>query len=245
MAEREDMEDQDVYEEPPELDLMLLRAQPARIVRRSLSEQAAEAIKERILSLDFPPGTRLVVDALAEDLGVSRTPVREGLKSLVSQGIVTYDGNSYVVTTYSRQDVEDLFAIRRALEALAAYQAAQRMSKKALRELRALCEEGRRHIDEEDTEFLISMDMRFHEMIAEGSGNPRLIRLLENLREQSWLIRRWGFLPKLVEYVEMVTVAEHLAIVDKLEARDSESASRLMEEHLRQGEQRTLEWLGL
>ncbi|MBC7294664.1 MAG: GntR family transcriptional regulator, partial [Thermoleophilia bacterium] len=79
---------------------MLLREAPARIIRQSLSQQAGEAIKKRILSLDLPPGTRLVVDTLAEELGVSRTPVREALRELVSQGLVTYDGNSYTVTRY-------------------------------------------------------------------------------------------------------------------------------------------------
>lgn len=235
----------DESEERPRLDLMLLRSQPARIVRQSLSEQAAEAIKSRILSLDLSPGTRLVVDTLADELGVSRTPVREGLKQLVSHGIVTYDGNTYAVTTYSRQDVEDIFTIRRALEALAASQAAQRMSTENLRGLRELCEEGRRRLAEEDTEFLITVDVRFHEMIAAGSGNERLIRLLDELREQTWLIRRWGFLPKLVEYVESVTVEEHLAIVESLEAGDSEQSAKLMQEHLQRGEHRTLEWLGL
>jgi DNA-binding GntR family transcriptional regulator len=244
MEEGREFMDDDVHERP-RLDLILLRSQPARIVRQSLSEQAAEAIKARILSLDLPPGTRLVVDALAEELGVSRTPVREGLKQLVSHGIVTYDGNTYAVTSYSRQDVEDIFLIRRALEALAAQQAAQRMPANALRELRAICEEGRRRIDEQDTEFLITVDVRFHEMIATGSGNQRLIHLLDQLREQSWLIRRWGFLPKLVEYVEAVTLEEHLAIVERLEAGDSEQSGKLMQEHLLRGEQRTLEWLGL
>lgn len=235
----------DEQRETPRLDLMLLRAQPARIVRQSLSEQAADAIKARILSLDLAPGTRLVVDALAEELGVSRTPVREGMKQLVAQGIVTYDGNTYAVTTYARQDVEDIFAIRRALEALAAYQAAQRMPARTVADLRALCEAGRQRIADGDTEFLVSMDVRFHEMIAEASGNGRLVRLLGGLREQAWLIRRWGFLPKLVEYVETVTVEEHLAIIDRLEAGDSEASARLMEEHLLRGEHRTLEWLGL
>jgi len=235
----------DDSQERPQLDLMLLRSQPARIVRQSLSEQAAEAIKARILSLDLPPGTRLVVDALAEELGVSRTPVRAGLKQLVSHGVVTYDGNTYAVTTYSRQDVEDIFMIRRSLEALAASQAAQRMPAEDLRALRKLCEEGRRRLAEGDTEFLITVDLRFHEMISSGSGNERLIKLLDQLREQSWLIRRWGFLPKLVEYVESVTVEEHLAIVERLEAGDSEQSAKLMQEHLLRGEHRTLEWLGL
>ena len=244
MVEGKDLVDEDLHESS-HVDLAVFRAGPARIVRQSLSDQAANAIKSRILSLDFPPGMRLVVDSLAEELGVSRTPVREGLKILVSQGIVAYDGNSYAVTTYSRRDVEDLFAIRRALEALAASQAAQRMPASLPRELRSLCEELRHLIEVEDTESLITMDQRFHEMIAGGSGNDRLIRLLNNLREQSWLIRRWGFLPKLVEFVETVTVAEHLAIIDRLEARDSEGSARLMEEHLLRGEQRTLEWLGL
>jgi len=237
--------DDEFLEERPRLDLMLLRAGPARIVRQNLSEQAAAAIRQRIFSLDLPPGTRLVIDDLADALGVSRTPVREGLRQLVAEGLVTYDGNSYVVTSYSRRDIVDLFAIRQALEVLAAAQAAERMPMEAIASLRAALEQGRSHIAAGDAEFMIALDRHFHTAIAEGTQNSRLKPLLDSLQEQSWLIRRWGFLPKLVEFVETITVEEHLAIVDRLAARDAEGAARLMEEHLRKGQQRTLEWLRL
>ena len=235
----------ETYEDRPRLDVMLLRAGPARIVRQSLSEQAAQAVRARIYALQLPPGTRLVIDDLAAELGVSRTPVREGLRQLVAEGLVTYDGNSYVVTTYSRHDIIDLFAIRQALEVLAASQAAERMPAEAIRDLRARCEEGRTRIAAGDAEYLITLDMDFHNGIAEGTQNGRLKSLLASLQEQAWLIRRWGFLPKLIEFVETITVAEHLAVLDRLLARDSAGAARLMEEHLRLGQQRTLKWLKL
>jgi DNA-binding GntR family transcriptional regulator len=241
----DEWDEEELREEPPPLELMLLREAPTHLIRQSLSQQAGEAIKRRILSLDLPPGTRLVVDVLAEEMGVSRTPVREALRELVSQGLVTYDGNSYTVTRYTRRDVEEIFAIRRALEVLAARQAAERISPQALQELRALCEEGVRRLRERDAKFLVEMDSRFHEIIAEQSGNTRLQSMLASLRDQAWLIRRWGFMNRLAEYVETVTVAEHLAILERLEAHDPDGAAALMEEHLLRGEQRTLEWLGL
>jgi len=237
--------DDEIYEERPRLDLMLLRAGPARIVRQNLSDQAAQAIRERIFSLQLPPSTRLVIDDLADALGVSRTPVREGLRELVSEGLVTYDGNSYAVTTYSRRDIVDMFAIRQALEVLSASQAAERMPAEAIAELRARCEEGRQRIAAGDTEYLITLDMDFHATIAAGTQNVRLKTLLGSLQEQVWLIRRWGFLPKLVEFVETITVEEHLAVLDRLAARDSQKAGELMLEHLRKGQQRTLDWLKL
>ena len=237
--------DDDAYDERLRLDLLLLRAGPARIGRQSLSQQAAEAIKARIFSLDLPPGSRLVIDDLASTLGVSRTPVREGLRELISEGLVTYDGNTYAVTTFTRPQIEDLFAIRRVLEALAASQAAQRMSPGAVEELRALVQQGANRIAAGDTEFLISSDMRFHGDIAAGANNPRLRQLLGSLREQSWMIRRWGFLKRLAEPVETATVEEHLAILERLAGHDGAGAAALMEEHLRKGERRTLEWLGL
>jgi DNA-binding GntR family transcriptional regulator len=185
----DEWDEEELREEPPPLELMLLREAPTRLIRQSLSQQAGEAIKRRILSLDLPPGTRLVVDVLAEEMGVSRTPVREALRELVSQGLVTYDGNSYTVTRYTRRDVEEIFAIRRALEVLAARQAAERISPQALQELRALCEEGVRRLRERDAKFLVEMDSRFHEIIAEQSGNTRLQSMLASLRDQAWLIR--------------------------------------------------------
>jgi len=119
------------------------------------------------------------------------------------------------------------------------------MPAEAIRDLRQRCEEGRARIAAGDAEYLITLDMDFHNGIAEGTQNARLKSLLGSLQEQAWLIRRWGFLPKLIEFVEFVTVEEHLAVLDRLNARDSAGAARLMEEHLRKGQQRTLEWLKL
>ncbi len=213
----------------------------SRIQRISLSQQVIDRIKEQILNLDLPPGSRLVVDTLAEELGVSRTPVREGLKELTVRGLITYDGKSYVVTTYVRQDIEELFTLRRTLEIVAASSAALKINKENTETLRRLLKESDEFYRQKDTEELISSDIRFHEYIAAWSENRRLGQLLDVLQDQTWHVRRWLFLPELVEYVESRTIDEHSKILKCIENHDCEGAGNLMDEHLRRGEQRTLE----
>lgn len=214
-----------------------------RIKRQSLSSQAAIAIKSRILSGEIPPGTRLMVDILAEKLGVSRTPIREGLNKLIAQGLVSYDGNSYMVTSYTRKDIEELFPIRRSLEELAVRQAALHISAQKLDEMRHLFKDAKKQIKAKDADFLISIDKKFHEMISESANNNRLRKLLDNLREQIWLIRNLIFSSKMDTNIETPTLEEHRAIFKHLEAGDPDGAAKVMELHLLRGEKRYLEKL--
>jgi DNA-binding GntR family transcriptional regulator len=211
-------------------------AKTERIVRRSLSEQVAEKLKTRILSIALAPGTRLLTDVLAEELGVSRTPVREGLRELVKEGLVTYDGIRYAVKTFSRHDAEEILSIRRALEVLAARQAAGNITDAQLQELRSLQSQSEEKMKEGDIQSLVDIDFRFHEVIADASLNSRLRMLTNGLREQIFLSHRWSFDPQQL----WKTLAEHRRILQALFARDPERAGPAMEEHLERVAARTL-----
>ena len=211
-------------------------ARTDRIVRRSLSEQVAERLKVRILSLGLEPGRRLLTDALAEELGVSRTPVREGLKELVKEGLVTYDGKSYAVKTFSRRDAEEILSIRRALEVLAARQAGANITAGQLHELQGLQSQSEERLDKGDIQSLVEIDFRFHELIADASLNSRLRMLTTGLREQIFLSHRWSFDPGQLAR----TIAEHGGILRALLSRDPEMAAQAMSEHLERVAERTL-----
>jgi len=219
---------------------------PGILEKRTLSDQALKIIKERILIGNIPPGTKFVVDNLASEFGISRTPVREALSKLVSMGLVFFDGHSYVVASYSQRDVVELFAIRRTLEAMAIREASSHLTDKELYLFRLMCERTANHIKQKgrNEELMIKLDTEFHKLIYEGSNNIRLKNILYDIREKIWLIHRWGSIMKKVDYVETATIEEYLEFLRHLESRDAEKATRLLENHLLTGEQYALSCLG-
>ncbi|WP_319559057.1 GntR family transcriptional regulator [Marispirochaeta sp.] len=159
-----------------------------KVVRLSLSEQAESLIKERILALDFGPGERIVVDKLAEELGVSRTPIREGLRILVQQGLVNYNGISYSIFNPTKEDIEEIFIIHKALEPVAAELATNKISAERIADLRMLFSHNPPRDDEQS---LVEIDVHFHNAIVAGAGYWRLEQILSNMQSQFRLIRGW------------------------------------------------------
>jgi len=208
--------------------------------RLSLSDQATQLIKEKILSLKYLPGQRLVVDDLAEEINVSRTPVREGLKALVVQGLIQNEGKGYTVFKPTAREIINLFHIRRSLEALAAKQAASRMTEIEIKDLKNLYDDSVIIKSGENLFRLVEIDIQFHDMLISGAKNERLAQILNSIQEQCWLIREWGYGDNEVT-VEETTKIEHQKIIDLVAGRDAEGAAEAMETHLINGEKRTLE----
>jgi len=214
-----------------------------RIIRSSLSEQAAQHIKSWIFSLRLKPGERLIVDNLAEELAISRTPIREGLQKLVAEGFVMYDGKSYTVMKFSRCDIENLFEIRCALEVLATRQASVRRSDALVESLRNWYATWRTQQQESNIEFFTSQDRRFHQLIYEGAGNLKLQMLLDNLSEQCWWVIRLIYVPRFTAYKKHLSMEEHLAILNYIENRDANGAAHAMESHLHRSEVDMLQYV--
>ncbi len=214
-----------------------------KIIRHSLSEQAEILIREKILSLEYEPGERLVVDKLADDLEVSRTPVREALRNLAQQGLVNYDGKIYSLFFPISGDIEEIFTIRKALEPVAAELAVNRIAPEAIDELRLLLDQ---HTSREDDISLTEVDVHFHDVIVESAGNQRMKQILANMRYQFRLIRGWVAKRNRLEIsgkanvLEIDTINEHRKIFDSLIAHDPESAAAAMAEHLAKGRRRVL-----
>jgi DNA-binding GntR family transcriptional regulator len=217
-------------------ELILKKSQGHKINRISLSDQASQKMKSWILSLRVQPGERLIIDNLAEELGISRTPIREGLHRLVAEGLVQYDGKSYTITRFSRREVENLFEVRLALETLAAYQASERITPELLDQFWAWHAQCQEHQHDQDVEFLITHDMRFHQLIREAADNARLKDLLDNLHDQIWWVIRLIFSTKIAQYQELFLLREHLAILECINNHDAKGAARMMEKHIRRSE---------
>ena len=217
-----------------------------QIERISLSGQAINKLKERILTGQIPQGSQFIADDIAKEFGISRTPVRDALSKLASAGFLTYNGKGYVVASYTAKDIKELYAIRRTLEVFAIREAIANLTEDEISRYRLTYKRAEECIKEtgEDRNLIIKLDNDLHQLIYEGSKNVRMKIILEDIREKLWLIHKWGYVMRKIEYVESAKIEEFGAFLSSLESRDAEKAAHLMEQHLNSGEEFTLECLG-
>lgn len=198
--------------------------------RKSLSDSVYDALLENILSGALRAGGEISEVALADALQVSRTPVHQAVGRLLKDGLlVQLPPRKLVVARFQREDVEEIYEMRRLLEAEAAGRAAVGMSSDTLRRLRAEGDalEGESTSDAWAARAL-DFDQRFHDAIAEASGNRRLRADIARYRLLARAFcRLTGSRENLREALK-----EHLDILSRLEARDGKGAARLAAEHV-------------
>lgn len=206
---------------------------------KPLRELVLEAIREAIINGTLKPRERLMEIQLAEELGVSRTPVREALRKLELEGfIVMVPRKGAYVADLSFKDIADVFEIRAALEALAAGLAAERITDEELEEMERLLVEKAEAIAANDMEKLIEVDTKFHDAIYRASRNERLYAIINNLREQ---IQRFRTTSLAYPGRMKQSLDEHRGIVEALQARDIQLARNLAQEHIENAENSMLE----
>lgn len=192
-----------------------------------LRDQVRDVLLARVMSGEYPPGSRLVETRIAQELGVSQAPVREALRDLEQLGCVEYApfrGSS--VRALSVADLLEAFPVRSALEALGCRLAARRITDAQLERLSALIEKMRAAAEDPRAES--AADSEFHATIIEAAGNATLSRQWSQL------------LPHARTFISMTlpestpgSVAErHVPILDALRRRDPEAAAAAMEAHL-------------
>lgn len=197
---------------------------------KPLRELVFDALREAIIAGRLEPGQRLLENQLAEELGVSRTPVREAIRKLELEGfVVMVPRRGAYVASISLKDVTDVFEIRGALEGLAAQLAAERATDEEIEHMERHLVEIGRSVEQRDVVKLVELDTGFHELLYVASRNQRLGQILNLLREQ---IQR--FRTQTLAHPERMKVAleEHRRIVEALAMRDPELARRLAEEHI-------------
>jgi DNA-binding GntR family transcriptional regulator len=197
----------------------------------SLREKIFHKLRQDILDGRYKSGDSLVELKLAEEMGVSRTPVREAIRQLELEGLVTCIPNKGVfVEGISRQDIEDIYAIREALEGLAARWAIERMDREALKELENTCELMEFYTGKGDLDQVGKLNTQFHDLIFESTKSKPLKQVLsdfqyyiENIRLAS--LKTPGRAKR--------SLREHEAIVQAFKARDVAMGERVMVEHIR------------
>ena len=204
---------------------------------KPLREIVFESMREAIIGGVLKPGERLMEIQLAEEMGVSRTPVREAIRKLELEGLVVMiPRKGAYVAEVSLKDLANVFEIRAALEGLAASLAAERVTDDEVEKMERLLlyKEG----ENQTIEDIVITDTDFHAMVYNASRNERLVQMLENLREQ---IQRFRATSLAVPGRVRDAIEEHRAIVEALARHDMEGAKELAEGHIASAESVMLE----
>lgn len=196
---------------------------------KSLNELVHERLRTEILEGKLAPGTRMKQEQLTKRLGVSRTPIREALQRLETEGLVQFvRRSSAVVSGFSRRRIEEIFEVRALLEVYAAEGAAQNLNEKSLRRLRRLIEEMNHLHSRNQTGKLLEKNDEFHRAICEAAGNEVLLEMLG----QVWRdIKRLRFNYLYTQAGHEASTREHETMVDALESHDKELIRKTVRKH--------------
>ncbi len=206
---------------------------------KPLRELVLEAIRAAIINGTLQPRERLMEIQMAEELGVSRTPIREALRKLELEGfIVMVPRKGAYVADLSFKDIADVFEIRIALEGLAAGLAAERITDDELEEMERLIVGKQEAITSGDIDKLVEVDTKFHEMLYKTSRNERLAAIISNLREQ---IQRFRLTSLSFPGRNKESLQEHKQLIEAIQARDNQLARQLAQEHIENAENALIE----
>ncbi len=203
-----------------------------------LREVVCETLRDAIRRGVLKPGERLMEIQLAEELGVSRTPVREAIRKLELEGyVIMMPRRGTYVANLSIRDVNEVFEIRTSLESLASGLAAERITDEELDHLQRLLVQIGMYIEQGDIEKIVEVDTEFHGLLYQASRNQRLIGIISNLREQLTQFRKTSMsFPGRLK----ATLEEHRAIVDAIAQGDVKAAQKAAEHHMEKSEQTLL-----
>ena len=199
--------------------------------RRKVTDWVYEEVRQAIIDLRLHPGEPLREAAIAEQLGVSKTPVREALARLEQEGLVeTTSFKGAVVSAYSNQDLQEIYELREMLEGAAARAAASTASPTTIEALRDVLQRSRELRDRGELSELASLLGHFDLIVYEQVENQRMRAMIENLKAH---LTRIGKLTEDIPGRVESSVEEHARIVEAIEAADPDGAERLMRLHIK------------
>ena len=196
----------------------------------SLADQIFEHLETDILSGKYQRGEILTEAKLCQELGVSRTPVREALRRLSQEHIIEESTKGSIVIGISESDLADIFLIRENIEGLAAETAAKNRSAEQLNELRKTLELQEFYLSKMDSEEIKIMDNRFHELIYKACGGITFYDTLEPLHKK---IQKYRKAAVNNNSRAIASVEEHKKIFEAIDDQDGEAARKYATEHIK------------
>ena len=207
-----------------------------------LRDRAYQVLREAIISGQLAPGERLVEAKLAQEMGISRNPVREALRRLEHEGLARrHPRGGMVVAEVDLRDVAEVYAVRSVLEGLAARVAAGRLRPEHRERMAASIRDGEEARRRGDLDLLVQSSSTFHNTILEVAGNARLTSLMQVLDHH---IARFRRLSLQAEGSPAEVLEEHRHILEALEQGDGAAAENLMRQHLEHSGRQILRLLG-
>lgn len=195
-----------------------------------LRDVVFNTLRQAILTGELKPGERLMEIHLANRLGVSRTPIREAIRKLELEGLVTMiPRRGAEVAQITEKSMKDVLEVRRTLDALSAELACERISPEEEEALKKACQNFEEAVKTKDAKIIAKADVAVHDIIAAATGNQRLIQLINNLAEQMY---RYRF-----EYIKDASqheriIQEHRVIYESITKKDKEAASNMAKTHI-------------
>ncbi len=195
-----------------------------------LRDVVFNTLREAILRGDLVPGERLMELQLASKLGVSRTPIREAIRMLEQEGLaITIPRKGAIVAGMTEKDMQDVLEIREALEELSVQVACDKITDEEVERLRENMESFETSLKSNDIKRMAEADVEFHDVIYQATDNPKLINMLNNLREQMYRYR--------VEYLKNPDnheqlLQEHAAIYEGILAKDKDAVTQMIRRHI-------------
>lgn len=199
---------------------------------RPLREIVYDELKMQILTGQIEPGTRMMEVEMANEMGVSRTPVREAIRKLEKEGLVTIEPRrGAYAPEVSVRDMIEILEVREEIEGLATELAAERMDDDTKARLYRTADKYGEAVKDNDTGEMIKLDTEFHHIIVEGSSNKILMNVVEQLQE---LVLRFRYI-----YYDDFRRAEkmpreHKAIIEGIKSGNAKSARKAAEDHVEQ-----------
>lgn len=195
-----------------------------------LRDVVFNTLRQAILTGELKPGERLMEIHLADKLGVSRTPIREAIRKLELEGLVTMiPRKGAEVAQITEKSMNDVLEVRRAMDALCAELACERITDEETRLLGQACVAFEAAVRTRDVKKIAQADVELHDIIVKATGNQRLVQLINNLSEQMY---RYRF-----EYIKDASqhqrlIEEHRVIYESILKKDRETASQAARMHI-------------
>ena len=207
-------------------------------VKSSLGQQVYEQLKNAVVRGDLPPGHRVVESQLAGAFGISRTPIREAIHKLERAGHLRRSpSGGFFVAGLNREDIVETFGIRSVLESYAAALAAQRHRPADLQPLEKEIELYQRSLEQGRLGALPRINTRFHDLLYDLSGSPRLIHMIHDLGDSIYRFRKM-----LLESPEMARISnqDHRRMLTFIRKRDAAGVESIVREHIERGKRAVL-----
>ena len=210
-----------------------IRVSLAPIARRSVGDDVLETLRKAIIAGAFAPGDHLAEGALAQQLGVSRAPIREAMVELEREGLLLFNQRgAALVKAFSDDDLEEIFSLRLTLETMAARSACRRFTTEdavRLEENIARTQSAERLLE------VTLLDVEFHELVMQTARHSRLYCCWECLRHQIevWLARMHSALDEPTEQARERTVSSHQFLLKALRSGKEERAAKAMHDHIK------------